>query len=274
MIMTRPLNVAGSLLVAAVLPGLAYSQEAAPTPADSAAKEQGGEKEEEVDPSVNTVWGANTLGIQWGEYWGGSEIDARDIEDQVTLVMMWGGDASGRGIVPGLIELSRKYRDAPLKVVCSYMHLGKSGTVLEMLRSKGWKEDLKNFSVQQKTHYRHADDIKEVNIHPYYFLFDHFGKLRYHHVAGEANGGNGDAYREQVALLVRGAKKDQDPSSYLTKVREWTNNRGTKIEAALIEVTGDEQVRFRKKDGNIFQYPLKNLSKESRKAIKDLLAGF
>ena len=77
---------------------------------------------------------------------------------------------------------------------------------MAFLKSQGWSEELENMSVMYQT--RFPDEVKITYV-PYYLIFDHTGKLRYHHMAGPYHGGNGDKYQEQVAALLRAVPKEE-----------------------------------------------------------------
>lgn len=175
-----------------------------------------------------------------------------------------------RGITPGMVGLAKKHKDAPLHVIASYCQRGEKEPTLEFLESKGWSEEMKNISVMYQT--RYTPDV-EITFVPYYLLFDHTGKLRYHHMAGPYHGGNGDKYQEQIAELLKEVPKGAgkaDPNKALSDVRSWTSSKGRTIEAALLGVS-EHLAKFQMKNGRTFNYPLEKLSGQSREEIKKLL---
>ena len=169
-----------------------------------------------------------------------------------------------------MVGLAKKYKDDPLHIIASYCQRGSKDPALEFLKSKGWDEEkMTNMSVMYQTRYTNDGKITYV---PYYLIFDHTGKLRYHHMAGPYHGGNGDKYQKQVAELLKEVPKKElrDPNAPLTKLRGWKNAEGKTIEAALLSVK-DGKAKLRMRDGRVYNYPLEKLSKESQKEIEELV---
>ena len=169
-----------------------------------------------------------------------------------------------------MVGLAKKHKDAPLHVIASYCQRGEKEPTLEFLKSKGWSEEMKNISVMYQT--RYTPDV-EITFVPYYLLFDHTGKLRYHHMAGPYHGGNGDKYQEQIAELLKEVPKGAgkaDPNKTLSGVRSWTSSKGRTIEGALLGVS-EHLAKFQMRNGRTFNYPLEKLSGQSREEIKKLL---
>jgi hypothetical protein len=106
-----------------------------------------------------------------------------------------------------MVGLASKLEDEPFHLIASYCQRGPKQTALESLKAEGWDEKkLKNVTVHYATMYPAlSPKIKYV---PYYLIFDHTGKLRYHHMAGPYHGGNGDKYREQVMKLLKEVPKE------------------------------------------------------------------
>ena len=173
-----------------------------------------------------------------------------------------------RGITPGMVGLAKKFQDEPFEVIASYCQRGTKDPALQYLKSQGWSEEMKNVSVTYQTRYPDDVPIKYV---PYYLIFDHTGKLRYHHMAGPYHGGNGDKYQEQVAALLKETPRKK-PEGPLTKMRTWSNEGGKKLEAELLDVV-EGKARFRMKNGRVVDYPLEKLSEKSRKEIEELTNG-
>ena len=88
-----------------------------------------------------------------------------------------------------MVGLAKKFKDEPFHVIASDCQRGDKGAALGILKSEGWDESMTNVSVMHQT--RYPDDVKITYV-PYYLIFDHTGKLRYHHMAGPYHGGNGD----------------------------------------------------------------------------------
>jgi hypothetical protein len=130
---------------------------------------------------------------------------------------------------------------------------------------------MKNFTVSSQTRFKQG--VKEGRYVPYYFIFDHTGKLRYHHQAGPWHGGDGDKFQELVAELLEEVPKaagESGDTKPLSSLRAWTNSEGKSMQAELLGVS-DGVGRFRKRNGSIFNYPLAQLSEDSRKEIQALL---
>lgn len=167
-----------------------------------------------------------------------------------------------------MVGLAKKYQDEPFHVIASYCQRGEKDPALEYLKSQGWSEEMENLSVMYQT--RFPDKVKITYV-PYYLIFDHTGKLRYHHMAGPYHGGNGDTYQKEVAELLKEVpKEERDPNEPLAKMRAWENADGKTIEATLLSVA-DGKAKFRMKNGRVYDYPLEKLSKESREEIAELL---
>ena len=60
------------------------------------------------------------------------------------------------------------------------------------------------------------------------------------------------------------------PEGPLSKMRQWTNAEGNKLDAEVLSVA-DGKARFRMRNGRVVDYPLEKLSEESRKEIEALL---
>jgi len=74
-----------------------------------------------------------------------------------------------------------------------------------------------------------------------------------------ANGGDADA----------STPSDPASSSLLAEAQEWTNAEGRSISAAVERIDG-ETVRFVMEEGTAVDYPLANLSEESRQRLAEL----
>jgi thiol-disulfide isomerase/thioredoxin len=207
--------------------------------------------------------------IVWGEHWGGPEVRAAgSLEGKVVLLTMWGGCPACRGVTPGMLALAKKYKDEPFHVIASYCQTGEKDQTLEYLKGEGWSDEMRNLSVMYQTHY--APDVA-IAQQPYYLLFDHSGKLRYHHLAGVEQGGNGDLYQRQVAELLKEASGPNDPVPVaLTDLRSWANIHGRQIEASLLGVS-DGRAKFQGRNGRTYEYPLEKLTEHARKEIAELL---
>ena len=168
-----------------------------------------------------------------------------------------------------MVGLAKKFKDEPFHVIASFCQRGSKEPTVEYLKSQGWSEEMANMSVMYQT--RFPDEIKITYV-PYYLIFDHTGKLRYHHMAGPYHGGNGDKYQEQVAALLKEAKKkERDPDAPLTEMKTWVNKEGKSIEAELLSVE-DGVAKLRRRNGKTYDYPLEKLSEQSREEIAEILA--
>ena len=205
--------------------------------------------------------------IVWGEHWAGPEMtNAKGLEGKVVLLKIWGGCDPCREIAPGTVALARRHKDAPLHVIASYSQSEEKDPVVAFLKSVGWDEAMDNFSVMHQTHY--SPEVEVTGL-PFYLLFDHTGKLRYHHVAGTDPGGNGELYQKQVAELLEEATA-RKPCEPLTDLRAWANTQGQLIEASLLGVRGG-RARFQMKNGRTYEYPLEKLSEKARREIEELV---
>ena len=208
--------------------------------------------------------------IEFGRHWGGERLDGiEELRGKVVLLKIWGGCSGCRAITPSMVELAKEHEGAPLHVIASYCQEGRKTAALRFLKSKGWDEKMENMTVMYRTNY--SRDIK-ITYAPYYLIFDHTGKLRYHHQAGTAHGGNGEAYREEVAALLKEVPKDRPvagaPKGALSGVRAWTHANGGTIKAALVSV--DEDLAKFKMGNRTYSYPLGDLSKKSLDEIRKL----
>jgi len=172
-------------------------------------------------------------------------------------------------ITPGMVGLAKKLEGKPFHLIASHCQRGDKDATLAGLKEKGWEEAMENVSVMSQTRF---DDVPITYV-PYYLIFDHTGKLRFHHMAGPYHGGNGDQYQKEVeALLKEVASADAPKASpgRLTESRTWTNKDGKEMVAALLRVEG-EKAKFLRADGKAFDYPLVQLSEEGRKEIEELI---
>lgn len=209
--------------------------------------------------------------IVWGEHWAGPELDgAKNLEGKVVLLQIWGGCEDCRAVTPGMVRLARRLEGKPFHVIASYCQSGERGAALELLKAKGWSEKMGNLSVMHETRYSEAVPVAHE---PYYLLFDHTGKLRYHHAAGSSHGGNGDTYQKQAAELLKEVPKPQVHAAgpeALSDLRAWANVHGKTIEATLLGVN-EGRARFQMRNGRTFEYPLEKLSGQSRNEIAELV---
>lgn len=223
------------------------------------------------DPATNDAADGNLSEVRWGDHWAGSKLQGPEsLQGKVVLLQIWGGCVGCQEITPGMVNLAKQFRGEPFHVIASYCQEGDRTPVLEFLKSKGWDEKMDNLSVMSQTGYAPAIDVQHV---PYYLLFDHTGKLRYHHVAGSYHGGNGDKYREQVGVLLNEVPQELRARRVqtLSEVRSWTNAKGRTMEAALVGVNED-LAKFRTPSGRTYNYPIKKLSGQSRQEIEELVA--
>ena len=170
-----------------------------------------------------------------------------------------------------MVSLAKKFKDQPFHLIasnCQGFRFGKD-VILGRLKKHGWSEGMENFTVAHQTMYKRGVQ-KGMHV-PYYFIFDHTGKLRYHHQAGPWHGGDGDKYQELVAQLIKEIPKQDKPQTNkpLTKLRDWTNTEGKTLKAVLLKVK-DGKAHFRKKNGSVFWYDLDQLIREDREEIKKL----
>ena len=173
-------------------------------------------------------------------------------------------------VTPGMVSLAKKFKDQPFHLLASHCQRGDRDQVLKGLEAQGWTAEMDNFTVSSQTRFKPG--VKVGRYVPYYFIFDHTGKLRHHHQAGPWHGGDGDKYQELVAALMKEVpkKESEEPSRPLSKLRIWTNADGKTMEAELLEVA-DGQGKFRKSNGSVFHYPVDQLDQKSREFITALL---
>lgn len=170
-----------------------------------------------------------------------------------------------------MVGLAKKLEGEPFHLIASHCQRGDRDTSLAGLKEKGWDEAMGNVTVMSQTRY---DDVKITYV-PYYLIFDHTGKLRYHHMAGPYHGGNGDQYQDEVKKLLKEVPDADAPKASpgrLTGQKTWKNKDGKEMTAALLRVEGGK-AKFLRADGKAFDYPLASLSEESREEIEALLAA-
>lgn len=236
-----------------------------------------GESPEDGKPAGEAKKKAEAKGslakVKWGKHWAGPELTAPEhLKGKVVLLQMWGGCVGCRAITPGMVGLARKLDGERFHVVASYCQRGEKDPVLKYLKSQGWNDEMANLSVMFQTRYR-SEDIK-ITYYPYYLIFDHTGKLRYHHMAGKYHGGDGDKYQELVAKLLKEIPREEGAEDRaLSDLRFWTIENGRTLRAALLGVN-DDLAKFRSPSGRSYEYPLKKLSNKSRKDIETLLDEF
>lgn len=258
--MTREFPV--SLLLAFLLGSGVWAQEESPKPKGAKPAEA---KKREIKGSLAK--------IKWGKHWAGPELTApKHLKGKVVLLKMWGGCVGCRAITPGMVGLARKLEGEPFHLVASYRQRGEKDAALDHLKSQGWNEEMANLSVMSQTRYV-SEDIK-IAYYPYYLIFDHTGKLRFHHMAGKYHGGDGDKYQELVAKLLKEIPGEEGTENRaLSDLRFWTIENGRTLQAALLGVN-DDLAKFRSPSGRSYEYPLKKLSNKSRKDIKSLVEEF
>ena len=100
-----------------------------------------------------------------------------------------------------MVGLAKQLKGEPFHLVASYCQRGPKQAAVDSIRAEGWDETKqKNITVHYASMFpKLGHEIKYV---PYYLIFDHTGKLRYHHMAGPYQGGNGNAYQDQVKKLL------------------------------------------------------------------------
>jgi len=98
-----------------------------------------------------------------------------------------------------MVGLAKSLADEPFHLIASYCQRGTKEGALAALKKQGWTKEFKNISVMNQTRFPKAP-VKYV---PYYLIFDHTGKLRYHHMAGPYHGGDGDTYKKLVKELLK-----------------------------------------------------------------------
>ncbi len=99
-----------------------------------------------------------------------------------------------------MVSLAKKNADKPFHLIASYCQHGVKEEVVSALKKQGWSPEMENFSLVNQTRYKRG--VKVGNYVPYYFIFDHTGKLRYHHQAGPWHGGDKNTYLELVKKLI------------------------------------------------------------------------
>ncbi len=102
-----------------------------------------------------------------------------------------------------MVSLAKSLQDQPFQLIASYCQRGTKESALSLLTRKGWSEELKNTSVM----YQSAFPKVPIKYVPYCLVFDHNGKLRYHHMAGPYHGGNGNTYQSRVKALLKEVPK-------------------------------------------------------------------
>lgn len=106
-----------------------------------------------------------------------------------------------------MVSLAKKFKDQPFHMIASHCQRGDKDQVLTALKAHGWSEKMENFTVSSQTRYKRG--VKVGPYVPYYFIFDHTGKLRYHHQAGPWHGGDGEKYQKLVAQLIKEIPKKE-----------------------------------------------------------------
>lgn len=208
--------------------------------------------------------------IEWGQHWAGPRLNnTANLRGKVVLLQIWGNCDRCQEITPGMVSLAKKHEGEPFHLIASYCQPGEKRAALETLRSNGWSEDLANLSVMRQTRYPIGVDVQPA---PHYLLFDHTGRLRYHHFAGSPDEGSGDTCQQQVADLLKEIPKPGNGKAALSDLRSWANAQGKLIEASLLGVR-DGRAKFQMRNGRTYEYPLDKLSEGTRKEIEALLDG-
>ncbi len=103
---------------------------------------------------------------------------------------------------------------------------------------------------------------------PHLFVFSTEGKLVF---SGHPMAGADKVIKKELRKVV--AKEEDDgyglperPKN-LTEMRQWTNNKGKTMTAALVSVDGDKAKLQLFKDNRIVEYPIASLSEADQKVI-------
>lgn len=112
-----------------------------------------------------------------------------------------------KAITPHLVSLASRLKSKPFHLVASHCQRDRRENVVRYLRSQGLPLDTPNVTV---TSFGRHPEIKGNGYVPYYAVFDHHGKLVYHHMCGNYHGGDGLRMIEWVDDLL-----DKAPALYL-----------------------------------------------------------
>ena len=101
-----------------------------------------------------------------------------------------------------MVGLAKSLENQPFHLIASYCQRGTKEGALATLKKHKWSQKMMNTSVMYQTDFPKAP----VEFVPYYLIFDHTGKLRYNHMAGPYQGGDGNNYQELVKKLLKEVK--------------------------------------------------------------------
>ena len=112
-----------------------------------------------------------------------------------------------KAITPHLVSLAKRLEGKPFHLVASHCQRDSQENVVAYLESKGLEPSTPNFTAVS---FGNHPKVKGNGYVPYYAVFDHTGKLIYHHMCGAYHGGDGLRMIEWVDDLLK-----KTPAVYL-----------------------------------------------------------
>jgi hypothetical protein len=159
--------------------------------------------------------------------------------------------------MPHLVQMSKRYGKKGLQVIGAHVQSASDEKIVDVA------EKLKiNFPVSKGVRGPQVG----ANSIPKLLVFDTEGSLIF---AGHPM----DDADKVIKKALREVKEDDSGSGRkfglpqrpkdLSEVRDWTNDEGKTIQAALVSVSGD-QIKFRMKNGRLVDYPIAKLSEKDQ----------
>ncbi len=165
--------------------------------------------------------------------------------------------------MPHLIQMSKRYGKKGLQVIGAHVQAGTNDEVKEVA------EDLKiNFPITKGV----RGPSVGANAIPKLLVFNPAGKLIFAgHPMDDADKVIKDALKEVKQADEddsRGFGLPERPKD-LAPIRDWTNDEGKTIQAALVSVAG-ENAKLRLKNGRLVDYPIAKLSEADQEFVASL----
>ena len=109
-----------------------------------------------------------------------------------------------------MVSLARRLEGKPFHLVASHCQaVSNKRETISYVKANGMSAFSPNMTITSNGNH---PDVKGNGFVPYYIMFDHTGKLHYHHMCGSYHGGDGNRFIEIVDELVKKA-----PAIYLGK---------------------------------------------------------
>lgn len=107
-----------------------------------------------------------------------------------------------KAITPELVSLAARLEGKPFHLLAAHRQRNPREEVVEYVRSQGLPPDTPNVTV---TSMGGHPQVKGNGYVPYYFVFDHTGRMVHHHMCGNYHGGDGLKMIEWVDRLLEDA---------------------------------------------------------------------